>query len=82
MRWRSVGEQTLMVLCSCTRWAMSSATSANKRWLRQLELLFLFGVLLAGRGDEGEGSDSDREASAASENHAAVMSCFTDGHQS
>jgi hypothetical protein len=45
--------------------------------LRQLKLLFLLGVILAGRGGEGEGTDGDREASAAGETHAAVMSCFT-----
>jgi hypothetical protein len=47
------------------------------RWLRQLKLLFLLGVLLAGHGGEGEGTDGDGEASAAGETHAAVMSCFT-----
>jgi hypothetical protein len=59
---------------------MSSATTAssvNKRWLWQLKLLFLRGVLLVGRGGEGEGTNGDREASGAGETHAAVLSCFT-----
>jgi hypothetical protein len=44
-------------------WAMSTTagvSSVNKRWLRQLKLL-LPGVLLAGRGGEGQGTDDDWE---------------------
>jgi hypothetical protein len=45
--------------------------------LRQLKLLFLLGVILVGRGSEGEGTDGDREASTVGETHAVVLSCFT-----
>jgi hypothetical protein len=55
----------------------TAVISVNKRWLWKLKLLFLLGVLLAGRGSEGEGTNDDMEASVTGETYVAVLSCFT-----
>jgi hypothetical protein len=73
MWWRSIGERITVAFRSRQWWTMSTAaavSSVNKRWHRQLKLL-LPGVLLAGRGGEGQGTDGDWEFVAAGETRAA-----------
>jgi hypothetical protein len=67
-------------LCSRPWWAHSRAavaSSVNKRWLRQLPLLLLLGVLSAGRGGEGQDTDGDKESVEAGKTSAATSSYLT-----
>jgi hypothetical protein len=78
--WRHIGKQIGVARRSRPWWAPSGVTatsSVNKRFLQLLHLLLLLGVLLAGRGSEGQDTDGDKESVAAGKSRAATSSFHT-----
>ena len=78
--WRHIGKQIEVARRSRPWWAPSGGTatsSVNKRFLQLLHLLLLLGVLLAGRGGEGQDTDGGKELLAAGKSYAATSSFHT-----